>query len=76
MREQQIHREVRWALWLTLFYILGWAISAYLLPTDRGLLGFPIWFEMACIYLPLLLILLISWVVKFHFKHIELEGEE
>lgn len=76
MREQQIHREVRWALWLTFFYIIGWAVSAYFLPTSRGLLGFPIWFEMACIYVPLLLIVLIMWVVQVHFKEIELEGEE
>lgn len=75
MRDSQIIKEVRWALWLTLFYILGWVVSAYLLPNQRGVLGFPIWFEMACIFVPLIFVLLISFVVKTMFKNIELESK-
>lgn len=70
---QQIIREVRWALWLTLFYILGWAGCAYFLPTQRGVLGFPLWFEFSCVFVPLLFILLISIVIKVAFKEIDLE---
>lgn len=76
MQEQQIHKEVRWAVWLTLLYLVGWALSAYLLPTSSGWLGFPFWFEMACLYLPLLLIVLVSYVVKYHFKAISLEADD
>lgn len=74
MRNEQINREVRWTLWLTLLYIMGWAASAYLLPNSRGILGFPLWFEMACLFVPLLFIGTIMWVVKHYFKTIELES--
>lgn len=72
----QIVKEVRWALWLTVLYIIGWAGFAYLLPDNRGLLGFPIWFELACVYLPCLFTLLIAIVVKLVFKEIDLESKE
>lgn len=73
---QQISKEVRWALSLTLFYILGWIGFAYFSPTGRGILGFPIWFELSCIYLPLLFILVIAMVIKYCFKEIDLEGKD
>lgn len=76
MRTQQIHQEVRWALWLTVFYIIGWAGCAYLLPNSKGMFGFPIWFEMACIYVPLCFIVAITWVVRCYFHHIPLEEHE
>lgn len=75
MREKQIHREVRWALWLTLFYIAGWAACAYLLPTTTGFIGFPLWFEMACLVVPLLLIIFVVIVVKYRFEEIDLEDK-
>lgn len=73
---QQISKEVRWALWLTLLYILGWTVFAYFSPEGRGILGFPIWFELSCIYLPLLFILVIAMVVKCCFKELDLEGKD
>lgn len=71
--EKQILKEVRWALWLTFGYILGWVGFAYFSPTGRGWLGFPLWFELACLYLPLLFILLVSAVIKCRFQSIEFE---
>lgn len=73
MQKQQIHQEVHWVLWLTAFYIIGWAISAYLLPATKGILGFPLWFEVACLYIPTLFIILITIVIKRYFKEIPLE---
>lgn len=72
---QQIMREVRWSLWLTLFYLAGWIGFAYFSPTGRGLLGFPIWFELACIYLPILFVLLTTIVIKTVYKAIDLEDK-
>lgn len=72
---QQIISEVRWTLWLTLFYILGWVGFAYFSPKAKGILGFPIWFELACIYLPIVFILAITIVIKYFFKEISLEGK-
>lgn len=74
-RSQQIKREVRWALWLTLFYLVGWVVFAYFLPfsvQERGILGFPIWFEAACIGLPILFVLLTMIVTKGVYKTIDL----
>ncbi|MDH2997577.1 hypothetical protein A1D22_07565 [Pasteurellaceae bacterium LFhippo2] len=73
---QQIAKEVRWALWLTLFYILGWVGGAYFAPEGRGLIGFPIWFELSCIYMPILLVLLTTIVIKKVYKDIDLEESE
>lgn len=75
-QERQIHKEVRLALWLTAFYILGWIGFGYFSPSGRGWLGFPLWFELACVYLPLLFVLLLSWVVKRAFKEIDLGDEK
>lgn len=72
---QQIMREVRWSLWLTLFYLAGWVGFAYFSPTGRGLLGFPVWFELACIYLPILFVLLTIIVIKTVYKAIDLEDK-
>lgn len=76
MKYKQIHREVIWTFWLTLFYVVGWGGFAYYSPTGRGWLGFPLWFELACVYLPLVFILLVALVIKLYFQEIDLEGDE
>lgn len=75
-QSSQIMREVRWSLWLTLIYLAGWIGFGYFSPTGRGWLGFPLWFELACIYLPLLFILLTAIVIKRLYKEIDLESTE
>lgn len=72
-QSKQLLREVRWALWLTLCYLVGWVGFAYFSPTGRGIFGFPIWFECACIYLPILFIFLVIIVLKLVYKEIKLE---
>ncbi|WP_301099590.1 DUF997 family protein [Otariodibacter sp.] len=74
--QQQIKREVRWALWLTFIYLIGWIGFAYFSPTGRGLLGFPIWFEFSCIYLSILFVLLTIIVIRTVYKDIDLEDKE
>lgn len=73
MQQKQIIKEVCLALWLTLIYILGWIGLAYLAPQGRGWLGFPLWFELSCVYLPLLFTLLLSAAIKLAFKPIDFE---
>ncbi len=70
---QQLVKEARWSLFLTIFYILGWIIFGYFSPAGKGMLGFPIWFELACIYFPILFIFITISVVKLLFKEIDLE---
>ncbi|MCK3655832.1 hypothetical protein A4G19_08695 [Pasteurellaceae bacterium Macca] len=72
----QITREIRWALWLTVAYIIGWVGFAYFSPEGKGVLGFPIWFELACLYLPLLFSLATYVVIKRCFKEIDLENTD
>lgn len=72
---QQMMREVRWSLWLTLFYLAGWVGFSYFSPSGRGWLGFPIWFELACIYLPMLFVLLTAVVIKRVYQDIDFEDK-
>lgn len=72
----QANKEARWALGITLCYLIGWVIFAYLPPNTSGPLGFPLWFELACIYLPIVFVIVIYWVIKIVFQEVELEQEE
>lgn len=71
---QQLNREARWAFWLSLIYLLGWIGFAYFSPSGRGLLGFPLWFELSCIFLPLIFTLLVYIVIKKVYQNISLES--
>lgn len=62
--EKQTLTEVYWVIGLTLIYLIGWILGAYYAPSGRGLFGFPLWFELACLYLPALFILAISIILK------------
>ncbi|MEG9481749.1 DUF997 family protein [Mannheimia sp. HC-2023] len=70
---QQLAREARWAILLTLLYILGWIGFAYFSPQGRGIFGFPIWFELSCIFLPIIFTLIAIIVVKKIYKNIDFE---
>ncbi|SFU45464.1 YhdT family protein [Xenorhabdus koppenhoeferi] len=72
----QSHKEARWAVFLTLAYLVGWLLSAYL-PSDAiGITGLPRWFELACLLLPALFIILCWLMIKFIFKDIQLEDSD
>ncbi|MFU2058452.1 YhdT family protein [Avibacterium volantium] len=75
-RYQQATKEARWAFGLTLLYVLGWCLCAYLPKGQQGPLGFPLWFELVCIYLPVLFIVVAYWVVKIVYQEIDLENIE
>lgn len=70
---RQLTKEARWALLLTFIYILGWVGFAYFSPMGRGVFGFPVWFELSCIFLPVIFSLITAIVVKKAYKNIELE---
>ncbi|MBJ3814910.1 YhdT family protein [Shimwellia pseudoproteus] len=71
----QAHKEARWALWLTLLYLAAWLVAAYLPDSAQGITGFPHWFEMACLLVPLLFILFCWLMIKRIFKDIPLEDD-
>ena len=75
-RYQQATKEARWALGLTLLYVIGWCLCAYLPKAPLGPIGFPLWFELACIYLPILFIVVAYWLIKIVFQDIPLDVEE
>lgn len=70
----QLSREAKWSLYLTLIYVAGWVIFAYFLPNGTGLLGFPLWFEMSCVVLPILFILVSFTVLKTVYKDVDLDN--
>lgn len=73
---QQLVKEARWALVLTLVYLIGWIAFAYFSPQGRGILGFPIWFELSCIFLPIIFTLIATIAVKTIYKPIDLEVKD
>lgn len=72
----QAHREARWALGLTLLYLLAWSLAAYLPDNTTGITGLPHWFEMACLLVPLLFIGLCWLMVRVVFRDIPLEDND
>lgn len=50
----QAHKEALWALILTFMYLLGWLITGYLPDNTLGITGLPLWFELSCLFLPVL----------------------
>ncbi|MDY4281013.1 MAG: DUF997 family protein [[Pasteurella] mairii] len=74
-RYQQAAKEARWALGLTILYVIGWCVCAYLPKESHGPLGFPLWFELACFYLPILFIVVAYWVIKIVYQDIDLEHQ-
>lgn len=72
----QAHREARWALGLTVAYLLAWVLAAYLPGNAPGITGLPHWFEMACLLVPLLFILLCWLMVRVVFRDMSLEDHD
>ena len=75
-RFHQAHKEALWAVALTVLYLLGWVITAYLSDNGIGIMGLPHWFELSCILLPVVFIMLCWGMVKFLFRNIPLDGPE
>ncbi|GBU12651.1 inner membrane protein [Enterobacterales bacterium] len=69
----QANREARWALGLTLAYLLSWCLAAYLPDNKQGITGLPHWFEMACLLVPLIFVLLSWLMVRVIYRDMPLE---
>lgn len=72
-RYQQAAKEARWALGLSILYVIGWCLCAYLPKGTLGPIGFPLWFELSCIYLPILFVVVGYWILKIVYQNISLE---
>lgn len=72
----QAHREARWSFWLAVAYLITWSLMAWLPDDKQGITGLPHWFEMACLLVPALFILLCWLMVKLVFRDIPLEDEK
>lgn len=75
-RFPQAHKEARWALFLTLFYLVGWIVTAYLPDNTAGLTGLPRWFEFSCLLLPLVFIVLCWLMTHLVFRDIPLGDDD
>ncbi|AAU38394.1 MULTISPECIES: YhdT family protein [Basfia] len=72
-RYLQAEKEARWSLGLTILYVIGWCVCAYLPKGSAGPLGFPLWFELSCIYLPILFVVIGYWMIKIVYQDIDLD---
>ncbi|GAA5109883.1 DUF997 family protein [Orbus sasakiae] len=75
-RYRQANKEARLSLYLTLLYLIFWIAFAYLLGDQAGLLGFPAWFELSCLFAPIGFIIACYFIVKYQFKDIPLESPQ
>ncbi|MEQ4530146.1 MAG: YhdT family protein [Mixta sp.] len=71
----QAHREARWSFWLAIAYLTVWALSAWLGGTQPGFTGLPRWFELSCLFAPLLFIFLCWLMIRICFRDIPLEDD-
>lgn len=75
-RYKQAAKEARWTVMVSVLYVIGWCLCAYLPKATLGSMGFPLWFELSCIYLPILFIVVGYWVIKIVYQDISLEIED
>lgn len=71
---QQLNREAKWSIYLTLIYLVGWVVLAYFTPHKIGMFGLPIWFELSCLLLPLIFIILSAIVLKVVYQDVDLDS--
>ncbi|KOC91254.1 YhdT family protein [Winslowiella iniecta] len=69
----QAHKEARWSVALAVAYLAAWALSAWLAGNEIGFTGLPRWFELSCLFVPLLFIFLCWLMVRVVFRDISLE---
>lgn len=72
-RFRQANKEARWALLLALAYLAVWAMTAWLGGDAAGMTGLPHWFELSCLFAPLLFIILCWLMVSLVFREMPLE---
>jgi len=75
-RYLQANKEAKLSLYITLFYLICWVLSAYFLGDTPGMLGFPAWFEISCVLTPIGFIFICYLAVKYRFKNISLESDQ
>ncbi|MGP1931370.1 MAG: DUF997 family protein [Arsenophonus sp. ET-YP4-MAG3] len=69
----QFNKEACYSLFLTIIYLCSWIITAYFSGDGIGMIGMPLWFELSCLYLPIIFIILCALMIKFFFKKISLD---
>ncbi len=72
----QANKEARWSLYLTLAYLAVWGVSAWLGGTQNGFTGLPRWFELSCVFAPVLFIGLCWLMVRVVFRDMSLEDHD
>lgn len=72
----QADKEACRALLLALAYVIAWCLAAYVPDLQTGISGLPLWFELACLLIPLLFIGLCWLMVRYGFKDMPLEDDD
>ncbi|WP_116473809.1 YhdT family protein [Zobellella maritima] len=65
-------REAGLCVALACLYLLGWFVSAYLVPADLMWGGWPLWFVLSCVFNPVAFVLLCALMVWQLFIPVEL----
>lgn len=71
----QAHKEALWSLLLAVAYLAVWGLSAWLGGNQPGVIGLPRWFELSCLFAPLLFIVLCAAMIRLFFHNFSLEDK-
>lgn len=69
-------REALLSVLLAGLYMLAWWLTAYMVPAELILGGWPLWFLLSCLFNPLLFIVLCMLMVRYCFTAISLDPTE
>lgn len=69
-------REALLSVLLTSLYMMAWWLTAYLVPAELTLGGWPLWFLLSCLFNPLLFIILCILMVRCCFTVVSLDPAE
>lgn len=69
-------REALLSVLLSGLYMVAWWLTAYLVPAELTVGGWPLWFLLSCLFNPLLFIILCILMVRYCFTAISLDPTE
>lgn len=66
--QKQIKKEIKFSIIITFIYFVTWIIIKFIPNKYNGILNIPLWFEIGCIYSPIIFNILCILIIKFIFK--------
>lgn len=69
-------REALLSVLLACLYMVAWWLTAYLVPAQLTIAGWPLWFLLSCVFNPLLFTVLCIVMVRYCFTAVSLDSTQ